>query len=207
MLTSTSPKSTYKTAYSSLIFLIPLALIISGCAGSSSRLKKNMTTGDEIVEAEGMAPYNANDLPGSKAAALAAAQRSAVELVVGVYVNAKTQVDKAVAIQNNILSHTEGYIKKYNIISEGRSGDYYKVKIRALVSTQQLHDDLDSLGLLREPSIGNPRIALLVQEWIGEIRDPTASATRTLTQGLLNKGFQVVELPSTINRDGDPVET
>src|SRR4029077_19502202 len=120
-------------------------------------------------------------------------------LVVGVYVSAKTRVDKAVAVENNILTNANGYIKKYEVLSEGRSGDYYKVRIRALVSTQKLRDDMDAIGLLRQPAIGNPRVALLVHEWIGEHRDQGGNATRELTQGLLNKGFQVVELPSSVN--------
>src|SRR5205814_3613530 len=135
----------------------------------------------------GMAPYNAGDVPASRAAALAAAQRSAVELVVGVYVSARTRVEKALAIENNILARVDGYVKKYQILSEGKDGNYYKVRIRALVSTQKLHSDLDSLGLLRSPSVGSPRVALMIQEWIGEKPSQGQDATRALQQGLLNK--------------------
>ena len=80
------------------------ALLLSACSGSREHLKVGKTLQGEVVEAEGMAPYNALDLPGTKAASLAAAQRSAVELVVVVYVNAKTRVDKSVAIEQNILA-------------------------------------------------------------------------------------------------------
>lgn len=185
---------------------LPLALIFSGCTGSRSRLEKAKTAEDEIVVAEGEAPYKADDVPGSHAAALAAAQRAAVEQVVGVYVSAKTLVDKAVAIENNILTHVNGYVKKYEILSEGRSGEWYKVRIRALVATNQLHQDLDSLGLLRQPAVGNPRVAFLLQEWVGEKRVDNGEAARALTQGLLNRGFQVVALSSSVNADADPVD-
>src|SRR5262249_36591460 len=121
--------------------------------------------------------------------------------------SAKTRVDKAVAIDNNILANTEGYVKKYQILSEGRDGDYYKVKIRALVSTQKLHKDLDNIGALRAPAVGNPRVAIMLQEWIGEKPSAGKDATRTLTQGLIDKGFQVVELPANkVNPDEDPVD-
>src|SRR3990167_878755 len=98
-----------------LSLLLPLALLAAGCSGSRSRLQKAAGPSDEIVEAEGMAPYNAADVPGSRAAALAAAQRNAVELVVGVYVTGKTRVEKAVAIENRILAHVQGYVKRYQI--------------------------------------------------------------------------------------------
>jgi hypothetical protein len=188
------------------LVVLPVALLAAGCGGSRSRLTKAAVSGDEIVDATGMAPYNAADVPGSKAAALAAAQRSAVELVVGVYVVGKTRVDKAVAIENNILANTQGYVKKYQVLSEGKEGNFYKVRIRALVSTDKLRDDLDSMGLLRSPAVGNPRTAILLQEWIGEKPDAAKNATHALTQALLAKGFQIVSLPASVNRDEDPVE-
>ncbi len=188
------------------LLLLPLAVLAAGCSGSRAGLKKAANAGDEIVDVEGMAPYKANDIPGSRAAAIAAAQRSAVELVVGVYVTGKTRVDKAIAIENNILANTQGYVKKYQVLSEGKSGDYYKVKIRALVSTEKLHQDLDSLGLLRAPAVGNPRVAIMLQEWVGEKPSQTKDATRAVTQGLLDKGFQIVALPSSVHPDDDPVD-
>jgi hypothetical protein len=181
-------------------------VFLSACSASKSRLKNAAVKGDEIVDAEGMAPYNAQDIPGSRAAALAAAQRQAVELVVGVYVNAKTRVDKAVAIQNNIMANVQGYVKKYQILSEGKSGDYYKVRIRALVSTDKLREDLDSLGALKAPGVGNPRVGFLMQEWVGEKESKSGDATRALTQALINKGFQVVALPVSVPTDADPID-
>lgn len=169
-------------------------------------MQKAASSNDEIVEAEGIAPFKGDDLPGTRSASLAAAQRSAVELVVGVYVSAKTRVEKAVAIEQHILTQVQGYVKKYDILSEGRQGDWYKTRIRALVSTHAIHDQLESLGVLRQPAVGSPRVALLLQETIGEKRDDKGYAKRTLTQGLLNRGFQVVELPSSVNREEDPAD-
>ncbi len=182
------------------------AVALTACAGSGTRLKKGKTLEGEVVEAEGMAPYKADDLAGTKAASLAAAQRAAVELVVGVYVNAKTRVDKAVAIEQNILTHSSGYIKRYEILSEGRSGEWYKTRIRALVSTKELHSDLDSAGLLRQPAVGYPRVAVLLKEYIGEKESTEGHAARALTQALLDQGFKVVELPQSISREEDPLE-
>lgn len=193
----------FKTAGTALL---AFTVALSGCAGSGSRIKKTKGMEGEIVEAEGVAPYKADDLPGTKAAALAAAQRSAVELVVGVYVSGRTRVDKAVAIEQNILTKTSGYVKKYEILSEGQSGEWYKVRIRALVATQALHDDLDSLGLLKEPAVGYPRVAIALQEFVGEQPDDSGAATQALTQGLLDQGFKVVELPKTVSPDQDPIE-
>lgn len=185
---------------------VAAVLGLSGCAGSSKRLKTGKTMGGEVVEAEGLVPYHEEDLPGTKAAALAAAQRSAVELVVGVYVTAKTRVEKSVAIEQNILSKTAGYVKRYEILSEGRSGDWYKMRIRALVATGDIHDDLDTMGALRKPGVGYPRVAIALQEYVGEREHPSGDATQALSQVLLNIGYKVVDLPSSVRKDDDPVE-
>ncbi len=185
--------------------LVASALMLSACAGSQQHLKTGKTVDGEVVEAEGMAPYRADDLPGTRAAALAAAQRAAVDLVVGVYVSASTRVEKAVAIEQNILTRSNGYVKRYEVLSEGRSDEWYKLKIRALVSTQELRDALDSRGLLRHASLSHPRVAILLQEYIRERSSADGSANRALTQVLLDNGFKVVSLPSTVDQDADPV--
>ncbi len=182
------------------------AVLLASCASNKGRLVKGKTLEGEVVEAEGMAPYNAADLAGTKDASLVAAQRAAIELVVGVYVNAKTRVEKSVAIEQTILSHSSGYIKRYEILSEGRSGEWYKTRIRALVSTKELREDLDSRGLLRQAAVGYPRVAVLLKEYVQENESTEGHAAQALTQALLDQGFKVVELPRSINRDEDPLE-
>jgi len=195
-----------KLFHTFVAFAAGSALLLAGCAGSSRQLKNGKSSEGEVVEAEGMTPYNADDLPGTKAAALAAAQRSAVELVVGVYVNAKTRVDKAVAIQNQILTNTSGYVKRYEILSEGRDGQWYKMRIRALVATGDLRNDLDSLGLLKQPAVGYPRVTIMLQEYVGENPDATLPASRSLTDVLLKQGFKVVQLPTSVDPQEDAVQ-
>lgn len=182
------------------------SLAFSGCSTSSQHLKQGKTLEGEVVEAEGVVPFNGMDLAGTRAAALSAAQRAAVELVVGVYVSGKTKVDKAVAVESNILSKSEGLVKRYEVLSEGRSGDWFKLKIRALVATKDIHEKLESMGMLRAPAVGNPRVTILLQEYVGEKSDANKSASRALTQALLDRGFKVVELPSSVKRDDDPAE-
>ena len=46
---------------------VALAFALTACAGSNNRLKKGKTLEGEVVEAEGMAPYKADDLTGTKA--------------------------------------------------------------------------------------------------------------------------------------------
>src|SRR5947207_166786 len=67
-----------------------LSAFLVGCAGNKSRLKLGKTSEGEVVEAEGLAPYNSKDLIATKKASLTDAQRNAVEKAVGVFVSART---------------------------------------------------------------------------------------------------------------------
>src|SRR4029077_20721288 len=97
-----------------LAAFLALTLLAGACA-PKSRLKLGKTAGGEVVEADGVVPLQHSDLPATEAAALAAAERSAVEKVVGVYISAQTRTEKAILIENKVLAKTGGYISKYDI--------------------------------------------------------------------------------------------
>src|SRR5438270_666390 len=127
-----------------------LVVFFSGCAGSKSRLKVGKTTEGEVVEAEGFAPNDPKDVLNTKRGSLVDAQRNAIEKAVGVFVSARTMVEKAVAIENNILARTDGYIKKYDVIGEGPAeSNLYRTRIRALVALKDLEKDLRDMALLK----------------------------------------------------------
>lgn len=130
--------------------LLPLFLLLfmTACSG---RMKVGPGWEGEKVTAEGLVPYDGKNLPAAKAGALAAAQRHAVEQVVGVFVSGRTQVRQAVAIQQKVLSRTQGFIKRYEILKEGREGDYWKTKIRAVVLVQDISMLLNELKIVRRP--------------------------------------------------------
>ncbi|MBI4051618.1 MAG: hypothetical protein HY400_03845 [Elusimicrobia bacterium] len=171
--------------------IILSSLLIIGCS-STQRLKVGATEGGEVVEAEGMVPYNETDLPGTKSAALAAAQRSAVEKAVGVYVSAKTRVEKAVLVESKILANTSGYISKYDVLKEGRDGEYYKTRIRALVLLKKVGEDLENLGLL-SAEVGNPRVAVLIEETIDGNPSDSPDASNALSSALIDRGYIIVD--------------
>lgn len=170
----------------------PAALALAvACAGP--RLRVGPAPGGEVIEAEGLVPYRAEDLPGTKAGALAAAQRSAVERVVGVYVSGQTRVAQAVAIDSRILARSAGYVKKYDILKEWKDEGFYKTRIRALVSYERVESDLKEFGLLEVQAIGNPRVAVLLDESVDGSPADTAHAGDGLTAALVAAGYTVLE--------------
>jgi len=178
--------------FKSFLTLFVLAFVLSGCGGSRSRLKVGKTDGGEVVEAEGLAPHKADDIIATKRASLTDAQRNALEKVVGVYLSAKTLVEKAVAIENNILSKTSGYIKKFDILKEWVEDDLYKTRIRALVALRDLASDLEAMDLLRTPDLEKPRLYINIVEQVGRDYVDEKPASRGLEETLLAQGFKIV---------------
>ncbi len=174
------------------LLLLSAAVILAGCSGSKHRLKLGKSAEGEVVEAIGYSPYNPKDILLTKQASLADAQRKAVEKVVGVFVSARTLVEKSVAIENNILSRTDGYIKKYDVQSEGPEGDLYKTKIRALVALKDLEADLKSMSLLNTPELLRPRVRVVLTEEIQRQAISDTPASRALESALQTAGYVVL---------------
>lgn len=169
-------------------------VVLSACAGGKSRLKLGQTDAGEVVEAEGLAPHNPKDLIATKRASLVDAQRNAIEKAVGVYVSARTMVEKAVAIENNILAKSAGYVKKYDILSEGPRDDLYYTRIRALVSLREIEQDLRELSLTHTPDLKKPRVAIDIVEVVDKDSVEDAPAATSLQRMLSESGFVIVSL-------------
>lgn len=167
-------------------------VVLSACSAGRNRLKLGDTAGGEVVEAEGLAPHDPADMIATKRSSLTDAQRNAVEKAVGVYISARTLVEKAVAIENNILAKTDGYVKKYEIIGEGPSGDLYSTRIRALVALKEIEDDLRELSLSNVPDLKKPRVLVELTEQMGKEALDDSPAANALQRALSGAGFVVV---------------
>lgn len=176
-----------------LLWATALVVALSACASHHSRLKLGAKGAEgEVVEAEGLAPYNTKDMIATKRGALVDAQRNAVEKAVGVYVSARTMVEKAVAIENNILAKTSGYVKKYDILQEGPQQDLYHVRIRALVALKELEKDLQEISLSSTPDLKKPRVIIDIREDIDHEKIEDQPATEALSRALSEAQFPVV---------------
>jgi hypothetical protein len=159
-------------------------LLLAACGHERVRLEPGEQ--GEVVEAEGWAPVDASDPLGTKRRSLADAQKKAVERVAGVFIAAKTRVDQTVAVDERILAKAEGYVRKYDVLSEREDGGFLKTRIKAAVLYRKLADDAKALGLTKPPAPpGNPRVSLTLE--------PGAEAAQAaLTGSLLAHGLSVV---------------
>ena len=148
----------------------------------------------EVVEAEGWAAVDAKDAYGTKQRALAEAQRKAVERVVGVYISAKSRVNQAIEVDQNILANVGGYIRKYDVLSEREEDGFHKTRIKAVVLYERVGQDLKKAGLLRpEAPPGNPKVVVLLTTK-GEYAEATdGRAAQGVRRGMLERGYSVTD--------------
>ena len=144
----------------------------------------------ESITVTGRAYVEDENLESAYESALNNALRTAVEKVVGTYIDAETKVENMVLIEDNILKSTKGYIKEYSIIDERLEDNHYLLKLEAEVSTKDLSDDLKALEFNIKRH-GNPRLAVIVENEL--------VATKLQSQ-LLKAGYLLVD-PTTIQED------
>lgn len=175
-----------------ILAVLVSAALVSGCAASRQRLKVGITPEGEVVEAEGNCPVT-GDLLSVRKCSLAEAQKSAVEKVIGVFISARTRVEKAVTIDQNILAKTDGYVKKYDILKEWTKDNFHHTKIRALIPPRSIEADINAL--LRSSVVGNPRVVVSLTERVDGAPVERPVAAHILAKALLAKGFQVMDQP------------
>lgn len=129
------------------------------------------------------------------------ALRKAVEQGLGTFVQSSTLVENYQMISDNILSWSNGYVKKYDIISEGLTdATTYEVTIHALLELSNIKNDWDSIQNLIA-QMHNPRILIIMDEQnIGQSYDKyhflsvdMTVAEATLINKFLESGFEVVD--------------
>lgn len=182
--------------YTALILSAVFVLFLTSCSATKKSLK-NSSYDIEIVQAEGMAPIIDKDISSAKKTALHEAMKNALALVVGVYVSQDSLVSKAILIDDNITSQTEGYIEKYEVIKEWREGEFFKARIKAHVRREDLSAKLKKLE--NEPvKLGNPVIVLSIKELIDGKSLNTEYSELEIKNVFAEAGFAVSD-----NAEGD----
>ncbi len=125
------------------------------------------------------------------------ALRVAVEQVVGTLITSQSKTENYQLISDEIYSKAQGYVEKYEIVSESAQGDTYKVTVKALVSKAGIKDKLSALRLLLVQE-NMPRVVVfLKQNLYGDgwnmYYDNSSIAEELIQKQLLSKGFFIID--------------
>jgi hypothetical protein len=126
--------------------------------------------------------------------ALSQAKRDALAKSIGQMLTSTTEVENYMVKKDLIITRTMGFIKKVDIISEVQGADgAWKIDITAVVAKDDLQSDLAAMGILIQ-QIGNPRIAMLIQETNIDDQAATANLSEAkLIDFFKSKTFEVVD--------------
>lgn len=161
---------------------------------------------DLVVQASGYGTILESDVAGARDQAIQDAMRKAVEQNLGSFLSSETIVQNYTIVQDNIITWSRGYVKKYEILSEKKLDEStYEVTISATLDKENLSSDALSLQDL-VAQVGNPRFMVMIQEKnIGMKRsifdyyfevDMTASEN-SIIDVLTKEGLQFID-PSVI---------
>ena len=140
----------------------------------------------KVVEAKGQSPLSHDD-------AVKNAQRAAVEQAVGVFIHTETEVENYQLKKDRIISHTEGYIKRYEILKAEKVDQQYQAVISAAVSMDEIKDDLIALKILLE-NLERPTMLVLVDQLESDRNGNAGTIAETeITRLLTDRGFEIVD--------------
>jgi len=89
------------------------------------------------------------------------ALKHAVEQAIGVDVATTTVVGNFEMLRDDIMTHAQGYVTDYDIVTEGTDArGAYVVKLRANVNAGRIRDHVEALDILMKLA-GHPRVAVL----------------------------------------------
>ena len=167
------------------------------------------TEAKEVV-ATGLGSIVGGDVAHARDDAVEDALRNGLEQALGLIVESETLVENFQLIEDNILSKTQGYVQKYDVVREGkRSEELYEVSVRALVKMSNLKDDFEAVrALIRRKN--TPRMMVMIEERnIGEapghynyFEADLSTAETAIMEALMPKGFKFVD-PSTVKQNLD----
>jgi hypothetical protein len=143
--------------------------------------------------------------------AIADALQGVVEKAVGLLISPSSVVQDIQLLSDRVYNQTEQFIHEYKVLTESKSGKYYRVVVRATVSMKAIQQKLTRVGILTthkevpavifflsEQNIGD----LSPQYWWGQVPfsvDPSV-AENVLSEYMSEKGFIIVDRAS-LGRD------
>jgi len=177
-------------------------------AGSRAGQEANETRTIELI---GRGTIYRDDVAGARDRAIAGALQGVVEQAVGLVISQATVVQDFQLLSDRVYDQTEGFIDDYKVLTESKSGQYYRVMVRATVSMNAIKNKLQSIGILVVHEEMPTIMFFLSEQNIGESsprywwgQSPLSThlsvTEKALSEYMREKGFIIVDR-AAIDRD------
>ena len=144
----------------------------------------------EKVVSSGMAPIYSENVVDARHLAVLDALKEALHKVLGVYISQDMEISKSILLDENILSTTNGYIEKYEILKETRDGNFYKVKIKSKVKKEPPTLKIKDYDYKK---IGNPKIFINIDEYVDDVLSNQNIAKNIISSFFLNRRVTLLD--------------
>ena len=138
-------------------------------------------------EAAGEAAIVGGNVDRATREAKEAALRSAVEQVAGVLVSSQSLAVNSQLVSDQVYSHSAGYVRSYDVLSQTTEKGVVRVKVRAQVGTAELDRDLQAVQALVKRLQGRKLVILLQEQTID---DKGVTSTSGVTSTVLTDAFK-----------------
>jgi hypothetical protein len=138
-------------------------------------------------EASGEAAIVGGNVDRAAREAKEAALREAVEQVAGVIVSSQTLSANSQLISDQVFSHSAGYVRSSQVLSQTQEKGVVKVTVRAEVGTRELDRDLQAVQALVRRLAGRKLVILLQEQTID---DKGVTVTSGVTATVLTDAFK-----------------
>jgi hypothetical protein len=146
-----------------------------------------------------------DDIAMARDVAIKYALRTAVEQAAGLILSSESIVENFQLLNDSVYTQSQGFVRDYKVLTELRSGDLYRVVVRATVSVELLRDQLQNMGVLMVQK-GMPRVMFFLAEqnieqskpqfwWRddGPLSADFAVTENTIAEAMKNKGFIIID--------------
>ncbi len=156
------------------------------------------------IEVIGSGTIFEDDVAMGRDVAINDALRTAVEQAVGIILSSESVVENFQLLSDRVYTQSQGFIRDYKVLAESRSGNSYRVVVRATVSVSVLREDLQDLGILMAQK-GMPRVMFFLAEqnigqpqpqfWWGggPFSADLAVAENTIAEEMKSRGFILID--------------
>lgn len=148
-----------------------------------------------LQEATGEAVIVEGNEPRAEREARERALRSAVEQVVGIRLTAETLTRNSQLVNDRILTHASGYVRKVELLSRRRDKNVLYVTLRAEIVSDALDKDLEAVrGLLAR--LGSRKLVIVTREETIDargLRTPSQTLATALTDAFRADGWTLVD--------------
>ena len=185
--------------------LLLMAALASGLLALPASAQQGKSGATVTVKARGVSEFRPNRVAESREKAIESAQRDAVEQASGVFIESQTKVRNYELVRDEVLSRSEGFIKSFKILKEGRERGLYQVSIEAEVVKSAFIKDVNASLEALYRRVGMPRVMVVITERsldeAGNLRESQNAGNLKIVEKVIRKilnkqGFTFIDARS-----------